>query len=184
MKSFPQIHTTRLVLCPVSMDELRALHRVWINPDVRRYLWDDTVISEQRAASEIEKGIASFERYGFGLWSIFPQGQETLLGFCGLRHFGDPPEVELICALDPLYWGQGLATEATLAVLRYGFEESCLPHILGAADGPNEASIRLMTRIGMTFEKRVRLLGRELVYYKVSREAFLLPSTPYSVQRT
>ncbi|MFQ5926827.1 MAG: GNAT family N-acetyltransferase [Terriglobia bacterium] len=184
MKGFPRIHTTRLVLCPVSVDDLGALHHLWTNPDVRKYLWDDTVISEQRAASEIEKSIASFETCGFGLWSIFLQEQETLFGFCGLRYFGDPnpPEVELLCGLEPTHWAQGYATEAALAVLRYGFEEIHLAGIMAGADKANEASFRLMKRIGMTFGKRVHLHGREAVYYGVSPEAFHPASWFYRVQ--
>ncbi len=184
MKGFPRIQTTRLLLRPFSLHDLEPLHQLWADADVRRYLWDDDTIAREQVVSEIRKSIINFRKHGFGQWAVLPLGQETLIGFCGLRHFGDPPEVELLCAIAVAYWGQGLATEATQAVLRYGFEEIHLSRILAGADEPNTASLRLMKRIGMSFDRCVQLHGREAVYYGLTREVFNPPDSSYIVQRT
>jgi ribosomal-protein-alanine N-acetyltransferase len=50
------------------------------------------------------------------------------------------------------HWGRGLATEATAAVIAYGFERANLEKILSTADARNEASIRVMQKLGMAWE--------------------------------
>ena len=75
-----------------------------------------------------------------------------MIGFCGLRRLDDASGVEVLYGIAPAHWGRGLATEVAFAVLRYGFEEAGLGHILGIADKENAASRRVLEKIGMTFE--------------------------------
>ena len=56
-----QIRTPRLRLRPLRLDDLDDLYRLWVDRGVRRYLWDDRVISRERARTEIERSIGSFE---------------------------------------------------------------------------------------------------------------------------
>ncbi|HLG15250.1 MAG TPA: GNAT family N-acetyltransferase [Blastocatellia bacterium] len=172
------IETARLRLRPCTAGDADDLHRLWTDAYVRRYLWDDIVITRERAAAEINTSIRSFQRRGFGLWVVCLKGESSLVGFCGLRSFGEPAEVEMVVGLAPAYWGRGLATEASRAMLRYGFEEVGLERIYGGADPPNAASIRLMERCGMTFAKKMRVNDIEAVYYAVSRDAFQLQLAP------
>ncbi len=51
------------------------------------------------------------------------------------------------------YWGRGLATEAARATLAYGVETLQLQRIIGIADVENRASIRVLEKVGFTFEK-------------------------------
>jgi len=51
------------------------------------------------------------------------------------------------------YWGQGLGTEAAQAILHYGFEQLRLSRLICLIDRENQASIKVATHIGMTFEK-------------------------------
>jgi ribosomal-protein-alanine N-acetyltransferase len=76
-----------------------------------------------------------------------------------------------------------LATEAARAVVRYGFEELRFTCIRASADAPNAASLRVMERAGMSFEKRLNLHGLETVYYILPREAFQLDDAFYSVRK-
>ena len=166
------IETERLRMRPWSMDDLDDLHRLWIDPDVRKYLWDDTVISREQAAAVIESSIESFKTHGFGLWSLFPKIGESLIGFCGFRFFGDAEEIEILYGVAPAYWGQGLATEAAQAMLRCGFEEQGFGFIYAGADPPNGASFRVMEKIGMKFARHVHLNGVEAIYYVLSKEEY------------
>ncbi len=168
----PRIETARLLLRPYTRDDLDALHRLWTGPDVRRYLFDDEILARQSVAAEIEHSLACFERHGFGQWAMFLKGHHALIGFCGYRSFHDPPEVQLIYGLAPDHWGQGLASEAARAMIRYGFETLGFDEIIASADAPNEASFRVMKKAGMTFQKRLLLDGLDTVYYVISRQDF------------
>jgi len=80
--------------------------------------------------------------------------------------------VVVLYGIAPSRWGEGFATEAALAMLRYGFEEAGLDRILGIADRENVASRRVLEKIGMTFEEHVLYEGREETRYSIERDAF------------
>lgn len=169
----PHITTARLRFRPFTLADVDALHLIWTDPDVRRYLWDDKVISRETAEEVVRASLASFQEHRFGFWTLRLLATEaTIIGFCGLRFFDDPPEIEVMYGVTPTHWGQGLATEAAKAVLRYGFEELHLPKIWGGADAPNVASICVLQKLGMTYEKTVPMPLGEGPYYSLKREAF------------
>ena len=181
--SFPQIITARLRFQPFTLDDIDALHHIWTDPDVRRYLWDDTIISREMAEEVVRASLVSFQEHRRGFWTLRLLANETtIMGFCGLRFFDDPPEIEIMYGITPAHWGQGLATEAAKAVLQYGFEELHLPKIWGGADAPNGASIRVLQKLGMTYEKTVPMPLGEGPYYSLKREAFQSSKEPYQLQ--
>jgi RimJ/RimL family protein N-acetyltransferase len=139
---------------------------------VRKYLWDDEVISREQTASVIDESISLFKSNGFGLWGVLHRRGETLIGFCGYWFFHDPPQLQLLYAIAPDHWATGLATEAARSVIAYGFEELSFDRIIASADAPNQASLRVMEKAGMAFDKRLYINGLDTVYYAISREEF------------
>ncbi|MEW6208376.1 MAG: GNAT family N-acetyltransferase [Acidobacteriota bacterium] len=178
-----QIETARLHMRPFTLSDTDDLHRLWIDREVRKYLWDDEVISREVAQEVVRSSVANFEHHGFGLWSVFFKGESALIGFCGFRHFEDPPQIEILYGIAPRHWGAGLATEAARAMIRFGFEENGFERIYAGADPPNRASFRVMERCGMKFEKRMTINDKEAIYYVLSREDFFADDAPYSVLR-
>ena len=181
--NFPVIETARLRLRPLTADDVDDLHRLWIDRDVRRYLWDDEVIPRERVAAIIDQSRASFETTGIGLWAVFLRGEDALIGFCGFWFFHDPPQLQLLYGIAPAYWNRGLATEVAVAMMRYGFDEHSFDRIEASTDAPNRASIRVMEKAGMKFEKRVYTKGLDTVFYSVSREAFHPGESSYLLRR-
>jgi ribosomal-protein-alanine N-acetyltransferase len=160
------LDTARLRLRPYTLDDVDALHGLWTDPDVRRYLWDNEIIPRERAALEVDQSIASFQANGFGSWTLRLRDGESLAGFCGLRTFGDPPQVEVLYGMAPAVWGRGLATEAVGAVLEFGFKTCGLERIIGRTDTPNVASVRVMEKAGMKLVGREQHDGLELVCFE------------------
>ena len=174
-----KIETERLRLRPLAADDLDALHLLWTDADVRKYLWDDQVISKAQAGEVITSSNESFNANGFGFWAVLPKDEESLIGFCGFRFFGDAQEIEILYGLSPVHWGQGLATEAASAMMRLGFEDHGFDIIYAGADPPNAASFRVMERLGMKFAKRTRLNGVEAIYYALSKKDYSPDNTAY-----
>lgn len=174
------IETTRLQLRPFALSDVEALHRFWTAPGVRKYLWDDVVISRQQAAAIVASSRHDFATHGFGHWVINFKGTTELVGWCGLRPFGEPPRVEVLYGIVPPLWGQGLAVEATRAVLQFGFDTLGLERIYAGADPPNTASLRVMEKAGMRFDQRTQVNGLEAIYYVLSRAEFRLAQQPAS----
>ena len=167
-----QLETDRLRLRPCAGADLDALHSLFTDPGVRRFLWDDRVIAREETAAVIEASVASFTSHGFGQWLAFPREGDALVGFSGLRLVDATTEVELLYALAPPRWGRGLASEAVRAVLHHGFAALGIPRILARADAPNAASIRVMERLGMRFVRRGVEHGLDTVCYSLEREDF------------
>ncbi len=92
----------------------------------------------------------SFAWSGAGMWAVEAPGVSPCIGAVGLLHVGFDahftPAVEVGWRLARAYWGQGYATEAGAASLRYGFDELGLDEIVSftaevnlpsqAVDGP------------------------------------------------
>lgn len=168
------IETDRLLLRPNRREDIDALHTIWTDPDVRRYLWDDVVISREAAKSTVEKSIDSWRRHGFGHWvveRISRRGEP--IGHCGLQLGSGPLEGnELLYGLLPDFWGKGYATEAARAALRFGFRHCGMKRIVAGADPPNAASFSVMERLGMRFEKRAMIDALEVICYQIEAGDF------------
>lgn len=170
------LETTRLWLWPFTLADANDLHQLWTEPAVRKYLWDDQIISRDTVVEVIQASEKSFAEYGFGFWTISDKSKSATIGFCGLRHFledgGETTEVEVLYGLSPSYWGKGLSTEAAQQVMRYGFEQAGLEAIYAGADPPNQASFRVMVRLGMKFLRSTTVGGLEAIYYTLHRNQF------------
>jgi [ribosomal protein S5]-alanine N-acetyltransferase len=77
---------------------------------------------------------------------------EHLIGGVGLRLVEDHQQAELGYWLGVPYWGKGYATEAAREMLRYGFEVLKLHRIFASYFKGNEASGRILKKLGMSYE--------------------------------
>jgi [ribosomal protein S5]-alanine N-acetyltransferase len=166
------LETERLVLRPVSDDDLAATHRLFDDPAVRRYLWDDRPVSLEAAASILEASARDFSERGVGLFGVRLRGAEELVGLCGLRWEEGIGDMEIMYCLLPELWGRGLATEAAEACLRFAFDEAGLERVMAGADEPNAASLRVIEKLGMRFVDRILPAAPEAPYFVLNRADF------------
>jgi len=153
------------------MDDLDTVHAVWIDPDVRRYLWDDSVISRDRARQALEDSLATFQSRDFGLWLAHARVGGQLIGFAGLRPFDD--DIEVIYGVVPAWWRQGYAREMAIAMFGYAFDRIGLPRVLGQTDPPNLGSIGVMRSLGMRRLSDLSRNGCPLVRYVIEASEFV-----------
>ncbi|MCS6924311.1 MAG: GNAT family N-acetyltransferase [Candidatus Binatia bacterium] len=183
MARIARLATARLWFRPLTLSDVDALHRLWTEPGIRKYLWDDQVIPRQQAAEIVARSVELFAEAGIGLWGMFQQGAEALIGFCGYWYFRDPPELELLYGVAPAHWGKGFATEAARAMLRYGFEELGFRRVVGSTEVVNIASVRVMEKAGMVVARRAAVNGCDTVFFVLSRELFVPDNAPYQLWR-
>jgi RimJ/RimL family protein N-acetyltransferase len=145
----PVLETARLRLRPFVHDDVDTLLMHWRNEDVRRWLWDGREVERDEVVDVVEESIGAFESGRAGFWVIERTGH-GFAGFTGFRAMPDSTDLELYYGLDPAHWGAGLATEAARAAARYGFDVLGLDAIPILTDGPNEASVAVMKRLGAT----------------------------------
>jgi [ribosomal protein S5]-alanine N-acetyltransferase len=170
----PQFETDRLVLRPVTAKDAAALHRISNETGVRRYLWDDEAVGKATIRAVISQSIRMFSERGIGLFGARRRGSEDLIGFCGFVQLEGMEEPELAYELTPqAAWGDGLATEASLACLRHAFEDAALERVIAGADAENVASLRVMEKLGMRNVGTPNPGAPQESYYAVYREDFL-----------
>ena len=173
--------TTRLTLSPANEDQLDELWAIWNDEQVRRYLFDNQAVTRQAALGIIQDCLR-FADHGYGLWDICLRGSKPLIGCVALMPVGTAAafnpdlvgNVEPLIALDPAYWHQGYAAEALKAVLRYAFNELNLERIVAVNDVPNEASNRLLERLGFTNGAETDGPHYRLRNYVFTRDAFVI----------
>ncbi len=165
----PILRTQRLILRPIGQADVAALHGFWTDPAVRKYLWDNEIISRETVEEIVRASEACFDELGSGLFAVeLVENPGELVGFCGLRHMAGCGEIELLYGILPRHWGEGLVSEAAREVLRHGFAECGLKRIVGATDTPNQRSVRVMQRLGMVFQERRQHKGLDTVFYSIS----------------
>lgn len=148
------LETSRLALRHLESTDLDALYALYRDPAVRRYLPDGT-----RTLEETKEELEWF-RHGhprrpeLGLWATIEKTSGAFLGRCGLLpwNVGGQPEVELAFLIDKTRWGEGLATEASLGIIRHARDSLALERLICLITPGNERSAAVARRVGMHFE--------------------------------
>ena len=167
----PKFCTERLRLVPCSPRHVDELLHLWSDPDVGRWLWDGREPKLDEVVELVAESTANFAERGFGLWLV-EELNGTYVGYAGLREpEWDPGQVELMYGFYPGFWGRGYATEASRVVLERGFDRG-LERIVAAVDTPNEASSRVLERLGMTFVREGAIDGLPTRFYSLARAAY------------
>lgn len=159
------LETPRLIFREWLPDDWLRFKPIATDPRVLRYVGTGQVPTDEQIQGYIEAARKQCREDGFCLWPLVYRENGALIGFCGLDHLWGGEEIEIGYWLAPGYWGKGLATEAAHAVLRYGFNRLGLQRIVAVAHPENRASIRVLEKLGMAFEKTVLHEGITHVYH-------------------
>jgi RimJ/RimL family protein N-acetyltransferase len=151
------ITTPRLVLRRWREDDIAPMSAINADPEVMRWIGDGSIRDVQQTKAGIEASEHEWNLNGFGLFALQMRTTGELTGFSGLSVPGFLPEVmpavEIGWRLGRPFWGQGLATEAARAALRFGLIDRGLERIVSIAQVGNDASERIMVKLGMHLER-------------------------------
>ncbi len=153
------------------LEDLGEMHAIRTSEAVRKILWDDVVIKRKTAEEPINARIETFASHGFGLWTIIYKRDDKMIGFCGFRFLEGTTGIELLYGILPDYWNRGLITEAVKEVLRFGFEVKNFGRVTAITNAPNTASISVMEKAGMKFEKKDSFHEQDSVFYSITNES-------------
>lgn len=132
--------------------------RLLNEPSFIENIADRGVRSELDAMHYLADGpIKSYRQHGYGLFLVEQSQTGEPIGFCGLLYRDNLAETDIGFAFIPQVWGQGYAFEAASAVMHFGYSSLKLKRIVGLTSAANLSSIKLLNRLGLKFEKMVRL---------------------------
>ena len=157
------IETARLGMREYHPDDAEDFFALCTNPQVMRYTGESAPGSIEEARQALA-GYPDYTKHGFGRWACIHKASGRFIGFTGLKRLEElDGEVDLGYRFFPEFWGQGLATESGLPCIRYGFDVLGLHRIIGLALPENSASVRVLEKCGMRFERLVSCGQQEKV---------------------
>ena len=131
------------------------------------------VRSEEQTRDYIQRFLTHWDENGFGMWVLYDRDQQ-FVGRAALRRMqlDGQMEVEVGCALLAPFWNKGLASEIVRTLVELAFVRLGLPNIVGFALPDNRASLRILEKLGFSYEKDIDYAGRRHVFYRLTREQF------------
>ena len=153
------LRTERLELRLFTDDDLDALFDMQSDEAMTRYLyWGPRSRDEVRDDLERIKGLTAIDDEGdaIRLAAVLPETGAVIGDIALWRTSRAHAQGEMGYVIHPAHHGHGYATEACEAMLQVGFEMIGLHRIMASADARNEASIRVMERLGMRREAYLR----------------------------
>jgi ribosomal-protein-alanine N-acetyltransferase len=177
------LETDRLVLRPYTMDDLFELHKIVSQKEVMKYLPEGVMTQKQTKKTLTwiiecykENTQKNIKKFSVG---VFLKENKKLIGWCGLGPLEfDPSEIEIYYGLSKSHWGKGFATEAARALLDYGFRIIGLKKIVAIVMPQNNASKRVIEKMGLVYRKQIENLPakykayQEDVYFSLTRDEY------------
>lgn len=154
----PVLQTARLTLERFTTDDAEFVLALLNEPSFLQFIGDRGVRTLDDARRYIVDGpVASYERFGFGLYAVRRTSGVAPIGMCGLlrRETLDAPDIGF--AFSPAYWGNGYARESAAAVLDHARRDLGITRLLAIVSPENRASIAVLEALGMRFQDMQRL---------------------------
>lgn len=152
------LETERLILRQLSNDHAGFILELLNEPSFIQNIGDRKIRTLDGAMGYINNGpVASYVKHGFGLWLVELKETGEPIGMCGLIKRDNLDDVDIGYAYLPKFWSKGYAVESALAVKEYARNVVGLKRIVAITNPDNWGSIRVLEKLGMQFEKMVRL---------------------------
>jgi RimJ/RimL family protein N-acetyltransferase len=152
------LETDRLRLRRLSTGDAEFILELLNDPSFLRFIGDKGVRTLDDAREYILNGpVNMYNRLGFGLYLTELKESGTPIGICGLIKRDSLEDVDIGFAFLPSYRANGYAYESAAAVIAYGKTVLGLKRIVAITSPDNYASGRLLEKIGLRFERMIRL---------------------------
>lgn len=152
------IKTERLALRRFTLGDADFILELVNEPSFIQNIGDRGVRTYSDAEKYLENGpISSYARNGFGLLAVTLNDTGQPIGMCGLIKRDTLEDVDIGFAFSPRFWSKGYAFEAAQAVMNHAKDVLGLKRVVAIVDPNNAGSIRVLEKLGMIFEKIVKL---------------------------
>lgn len=167
--------TKRLIIRRFTIEDAPAVFEFSSNKQVIEPT-GDKLLSKIKEAEDIINNIwlPEYDQYGYARMAIIHKKDKKLIGFAGLKYEPEWKATDIGYRFLPQYWKKGIATEAALPFLFYGFKVLNLPKIVGAAFPSNIGSCKVLEKIGLIYKKETKVFEEEHLvrWYELSQEEY------------
>lgn len=171
------IETSRLILREIRAEDKEGLFRLDSDALVHKYLGNEPISKMEEAEYAVNFIRAQYKSNGIGRWATIEKSSGDFIGWSGLKYLTEAENghvnfYDVGYRFIPAYWGKGYATEASLAALKYGFEQFNTDKIVGTANELNLASINVLTKCGLIFKNKFMWKDIRCNWMEIQREAW------------
>ena len=166
----PVLNTERLELRWLTPDDAPLMLAVWNDSAFMHYVGDRGVRTVEQAGIALEAGLLKlYADYGYGPFRVMRREDGADLGICGLFRRDGLDEPDIGFAILPDYCRQGFALEASVAVLEHARDVLELSCVTAIVSPQNEASIGLLEKLGLHYERPMRMPGddHDISFYRI-----------------
>lgn len=133
---------------------------VWNDPAFVHFVGDRGIRTQDEAREALQEGaVKLWEDYGYGPFRVALQQDDTPIGICGLFRRDGIEDPDVGFATLPDHCGRGFGFEAASAVLEHTREVLGLPRLIAIVSPENAASVGLIRKLGLQFERMHRMAG-------------------------
>lgn len=168
------LETERLVIRKVELGDAAFMLDLLNQPSFLRFIGDRGVRTIEDARLYIEeRALAGYEKNGFGPFAVELKTSGEIIGIVSLLDRDELDDVDVGFAFLPEFWRQGYASEASAAVMDFGFSDLGRRRLLAVTQDDNIGSIKILEKLGFSGDGRVRLDedGPDLLLFAIDRPA-------------
>ncbi len=160
--------TPRLSLRRFTEEDAPLIYKLNSDPDIVKYVHEPVLKNEEEAKKILSENILPQYELNLGRWAIHTKSNYEFIGWCGLKYIKESGITDLGYRLLKTAWGKGFATEAAQYTLIYGLRDLKIEIITGMAHIKNIASLKVLEKIGMKFNKEDIIDGAPVKIYTLS----------------
>jgi len=157
---FPVLETERCLLRETTPFDAKDVFAVFRDPKVTQYYNITTLTDLEQARQLVESRKRRYESGHSIRWAIARIEDNKVIGSCGYTNWvREWRKAELGYELGSAWWNQGIMTECLERVIRYGFGKMKLNRIEAMVMPGNDASVRVLQKLGFQEEGLLREFG-------------------------
>lgn len=155
-----RLDTERLYIRPWESADRAAFRAMATDPEVMRYVHGGTPYTEQEIDEFLARQSRQLAEHGICMGAMVEKASGEIVGVAGTQPLGGSGDLEIGWWLARSVWGRGYATEAGGAAMQHVLQTLARPRVVAVIDPGNDASVRVVQRLGMTYDRRYT--GQEL----------------------
>ncbi len=157
------ITTDRLLINRITIDDAGFILELMNDKDWIKNIGDKGVRTIEDAQAYIQnRFLKTYIESNYGFYTMNLKNTLQIIGIVGLVDRKGIDHIDIGYGILPEFRGKGYAFEAAKAIYDYGYQELNLEKIVAIVNPDNLPSIKLLSKLGLEFEKMVRLPDEEI----------------------
>ena len=157
------ITTDRLLINRITIDDAGFILELMNDKDWIKNIGDTGVRTIEDAQAYIQnRFLKTYIESNYGFYTMNLKNTLQIIGIVGLVDRKGIDHIDIGYGILPEFRGKGYAFEAAKAIYDYGYQELNLEKIVAIVNPDNLPSIKLLSKLGLEFEKMVRLPDEEI----------------------